>query len=172
MSNQSTLLLVNLRTRSAGGRFGNPRGIFFRLALPAVVKSQLARGLPMAVHSPGSALAPQSLTRKQELRDFTNSLQKLDPPIPLHSCQVLEKVGKKPNQALTYVLVYLLAIYFPGRSTYGHATGCAASPGGVGGEDSPSLDFLSLSLQSAPLCHSLTLWTSEGPDPAKGGESC
>lgn len=168
MSNQSKLLLVTSGPDQPVV-LGIHKGFFSNSLSPSSFKSRLAHSVPMAAHSPGSALAPQSLTRKQELRDFTNSLPKH--PISLHSCQVLEKV-RKTNQVLTYMLVSSLAIYFPGGSTYGRAERpCRFS--WLGGREGriPHHWIFSLSLQSAALDHGLTLRTSREADPTKGAES-
>jgi len=67
MSSQSKLLLVTSGPDQLVAVLGIHEGFSSDSLSPVVVKSQLAYGLLMAVHSPGSVLAPQSLTHKQEL---------------------------------------------------------------------------------------------------------
>lgn len=149
---------------------GIHEGFFSDSPSPMVVKSQLARGGPMAVHSPGSALAPQSPTHKQERQDFTNSLPKLDPPIPLHSCQVLEKVGKNKPSLDICVGLFTSNLLPRKKQLEACREAMLLLVGGRGRGGFPTAGF-SLS-HCKVLPHGLTLWTSEGPDPANGGESC
>lgn len=63
---QSVKLLVTSGPDQPAAVLGIQEGFFSSSLSPVVVKSGFACGLLMAVHSPGSALAPQSPTHKQE----------------------------------------------------------------------------------------------------------